>query len=61
MNFRKKGGGHANPKNFVADFSTSRKKAQHRYPKRGGGGQRPFGLYPKIHPLWNGESSLIDE
>ena len=26
----------------------------------GGGGQRPFGLYPKIHPLWNGESSLTE-
>ena len=35
MNFRKKGGGHSNPKNFVADFSISRKKAQHSFPKIG--------------------------
>ena len=35
MTFRK-GGGHSNPKNFVADFSTSRKKPQHCFPKRGG-------------------------
>ena len=35
--FSEKGGGHANPKKIVADFSTSRKKAQHRYPKRGRG------------------------
>ena len=40
MNFREKGGGgHANPKHFVA-------------------GQRPFGLYPKIHPIWKTRSSL---
>ena len=50
MNFRKKKGGHTNPKNLVADFSTSR--------KRGGGGQRPFGSFPKIHPKWSTQSSL---
>ena len=35
MIFWKRGGGHAYPKNFVADLSTSRKKAQHSFPKRG--------------------------
>ena len=23
-----------------------------------GGGQRPFGTFPKIHPFWSGEASL---
>ena len=32
-----------------------RKKLQHNFPKmRGGGGQRPFGTFPKIHPFWKG-------
>ena len=57
MNFRGKGGG-GYPKNFVADFSTSRKKAQHNFPKRGRGGQRPFGIFPKIHPFWWAQASL---
>ena len=26
--------------------------------KWGGGGQRPFGTFPKIHPFWKGEASL---
>ena len=32
------------------------KKLQYNFPKRGsglvGGGQRPFGIFPKIHPFW---------
>ena len=24
----------------------------------GGGGQRPFGTFPKIHPFWKGQASL---
>ena len=29
------------------------KKLQYDFPKmRGGGGQRPFGTFPKIHPFW---------
>ena len=70
MNFRikSKGGGGSFPiqKIMLQIFAiinvnavtNLREKAQHRYPKRGGGGQRPFGLYPKIHPLWNAESSF---
>ena len=31
----------------------SRTKAQHFFPKIGwGGGQRPFGSFPKIHQIW---------
>ena len=26
--------------------------------KWGGGGQRPFGTFPKIHPFWKGQASL---
>ena len=38
----------------------SGKKAQHDFPKmRGGGDQRPFGTFPKIHPFWNSRPSLI--
>ena len=25
---------------------------------RGGGGKRPFGTFPKIHPFWSSEASL---
>ena len=25
---------------------------------QGGGGQRPFGTFPKIHPFWKGNASL---
>ena len=60
MNFRKKGGG-VTPvqKKSLQILAPPEKKAQHRYPKRGGGGgQRPFGLYPKIHPIWKADSSL---
>ena len=38
-----------------------RKNLQHNFLKmRGGGGQRPFGTFPKIHPFWKGLASLID-
>ena len=40
MNFRKKGGGHANPNEFRCKFLGLPKKAQHCFPKRGGGGQK---------------------
>ena len=37
----------------------SGKKAQYDFPKmRGGGDQRPFGTFPKIHPFWNSRPSL---
>ena len=29
------------------------------FQKRGGGGQQPFGTFPKIHPFWWGQASLI--
>ena len=32
---------------------------QHDFPKMRGGDQRPFGTFPKIHPFWSGEASLI--
>ena len=35
-----------------------RKKLQHNFPKMSGGGQRPFGTFPKIHPFWKGNASL---
>ena len=38
-------------------------KMQHDFPKMRGGGQRPFGTFPKIPPFWKGEaylSALID-
>ena len=36
------------------------KNLQYDFPKmRRGGGQRPFGTFPKIHPFWKGEASLI--
>ena len=34
------------------------KNLQHNFPKMGGGGQRPFGTFPKIHPFWKGNVSL---
>ena len=35
------------------------KNLQHNFPKMsGGGGQRPFGTFPKIHPFWKGKASL---
>ena len=35
-----------------------RKKLQHNFPKMRGGGQRPFGTFPKIHPFWMCKASL---
>ena len=35
-----------------------RKNLQHNFPKMRGGGQRPFGTFPKIHPFWKGKASL---
>ena len=32
--------------------SVSPKNSQYDYPKMRGGGQRPFGTFPKIHPFW---------
>ena len=54
-------------KNYVADFCyyiryfghEFQKKLQHNFPKMRGGGQRPFGTFPKIHPLWKGSASLM--
>ena len=34
------------------------KNPQHDLPKMRGGGQRPFGTLPKIHPFWKEEASL---
>jgi len=57
MNFWKGLGVHQ--KNCVAGFGPKRglfeherKKLQQNFPKKGGGGQRPFETFPKIHPFW---------
>ena len=36
---------------------------QYDFPKMkgGGGNQRPFGTFPKIHPFWRCEASLMDK
>ena len=34
------------------------KNLQHDFPKMRGGGQRPFGTFPKIHPFWYVQASL---
>ena len=34
------------------------KNPQHDFPKMRGGGQRPFGTFPKIHPFWEGDATL---
>ena len=45
--------------NFVANFRASRKKRNIVFRNEGGGGgQRPFGSFPKIHPKWQSRSSL---
>ena len=62
MNFRKssKGGGSFSIQKFMLQIfaiidDTSvmnfRKNLQHNFPKMRGGGQRPFGTFPKIHPF----------
>ena len=35
-----------------------RKNLQYNFPKNEGGGQWPFGTFPKIHPFWKGKASL---
>ena len=40
---------------FIYDFFerfSEEKKLQHNFPKMRGGGQRPIGIFLKIHPLW---------
>ena len=34
------------------------KKLQHNFPKMRGGGQRPFGIFPKNNPIWYRDHSL---
>ena len=61
------GGGIFNPKIYIADFCHYKgyfshefwkKNPQHDFPKMRGGGQRPFGTFPKIHPFLKGQASL---
>ena len=40
---------HMNIRTFVTILS---RKAQCNFPKMRGGGQKPFGTFPKIHPFW---------
>ena len=56
-----------NPKIYIADFchfidDTSvmnfGKNLQYDFPKMRGGGQMPFGSFPKIHPFWRCGASL---
>ena len=66
--FPKGGGVISDPKNFIAIFFALetvimvlnlRKKSQWNFPKKGrGGGQRPFGNFPEIHPFWYARASL---
>ena len=72
MNFRKssKGGGRGGVisiQKFILQIfaiidDTSvmnfRKNLQYNFPKNEGGGQWPFGTFPKIHPFWKGKASL---
>ena len=49
-------------KNFDADFCTPEKKRNIVFRNEGGGGgQRPFGSFPKIHPKWSTQSSLTSQ
>ena len=63
-----RGGVISNPKNFIANlrklthiYKFSQKKAQCNFRKwgEGGGGQGPFGSFPKKHPVWEIQSPLI--
>ena len=57
-----------NPKIYIADCghlyralkgAFQKKKLHYDFPKmRGVGGQRPFGIFPKIHPFWYRHPSL---
>ena len=72
MNFRKssKGGGGGSfsiQKFYVADICHYRRYFGHEVQKKiatllseneRGGGQRPSGTFPKIHPFWKGSASL---
>ena len=55
-------GGHFRSEKFRCKFSAGHhefmKKLQTKSRKRGGGGQRPFGNFPKIHPFWRRQASL---
>ena len=55
----RKGGGSLQSEKFRCRFCTPEKKAQHSFPKRGGG-QRPCGSFQKIHPKWSTQSSLMN-
>ena len=65
-----KGGGVIfNPKIYIADFCHYRRYFGHEFQEKfaiwfsekwGGGGQRPFGTFPKIHPFWKGKASLSE-
>ena len=53
------GGVISNPKIYIADFCHYKRFFGHVFLKncnmifrKGGGGQRPFGIFPKIHPFW---------
>ena len=37
-----------------------KKKLQHNFPKMRGEGQRPFEIFPKIHPIWRSHPSLTN-
>ena len=41
-------------------FVASLKNLQYNFPKMRGGGQRLFGTFPKIHPIWKCGASLRD-
>ena len=64
MNFRKKlrkGGGHFRSEKFHCKFSagaTGLRKNRNIFFRKRGGGQRPFGNFPEIHPFWYKKASL---
>ena len=39
-------------------ISIIKKNLQHNFPKMRGGGQRPFGIFPKNHPIWRSHPFL---
>ena len=60
----------SDPKIYVADFCHYKGYFGHDFQKKsatwfseneGGGVQRPFGTFPKIHPFWEGNASLSDK
>ena len=61
------GGVISDTKIYVADFChykgyfghEFRNKSATWFSENEGGGQRPFGTFPKIHPFWEGDASLI--